>query len=160
MKENAIIRLANKQDIRELVRMAGMLLQEESISYDDMLYVDWYQQFGEEHFIKVLENTNSICYVAENQDGRAIGYIEAWISKGRKILPNDRIVITSIFIDNLHRSKGIGSKLIEETISWAAIKNIDHVEVTAYWANKKVIQFYKKRKFKISTITLSRIIKG
>lgn len=54
------------------------------------------------------------------------------------------------------RSQGIGKLLLDEAVSWAKQKEAAKLFVSAYWKNKRAINFYKKNSFYESKVELER----
>ncbi|MGQ9470002.1 MAG: ribosomal protein S18-alanine N-acetyltransferase [Nitrososphaerales archaeon] len=78
-------------------------------------------------------------YVAE-ENGRIIGYVISSVISGKGI-------IISIAVIPEFRRKGIGSKLMEESLNFLS-KKVDYVELQVRISNIEAISFYKKLGFK------------
>ncbi len=66
------------------------------------------------------------------------------------------IEIRDIGVDPEYRSKGIGKMLIEEAEKWAKEQKATKLFVSAYWGNKRAIDFYKKNGFYESGVEMDR----
>lgn len=64
----------------------------------------------------------------------------------------DRIEINYIYVDSDYRKQQIGTKLIEELISFAKINNCINITLEVNENNNVAINFYEKNGFKKSAI--------
>jgi ribosomal protein S18 acetylase RimI-like enzyme len=78
-----------------------------------------------------------IFFVAE-EESEIIGFISAQITLGKELW------IDMIVVKNIHRSKGIGTKLIKNVLELAKRKKTKMVFLDAPAFNKKTLKFYKK----------------
>lgn len=77
-------------------------------------------------------------YVAE-ENGRIIGYVISSVKGGKG-------TIISIAVIPEFRRKGIGSKLMKESLNFLS-KKVDHVELQVKVSNIEAISFYRKLGF-------------
>jgi ribosomal protein S18 acetylase RimI-like enzyme len=126
--------------------------------YDSDLKMDWSQSKdgGNKYFTDLLNNSDSICLVAEvNQ--KIVGYIAA----GPKEIGSRNskyIEIDNMGVNSEYRSSGIGSQLIEKCSQLAKEKGFQKFYVNAYSQNTKAIDFYKRNGFAEIDVSLEKAI--
>jgi ribosomal protein S18 acetylase RimI-like enzyme len=116
------------------------------VEFDKDLNMDWAKsETGKAHFLKLLNNPESYCLIAEDND-KAVGYLVA-SSKEISYRKSRCTEIQNMGVSPDYRSQGIGSMLIQNCLEWAKIKGYQKVYVSAYFGNKDAIKFYKKNGF-------------
>lgn len=151
-----IIRPANKDEVKVLQDLNDEVFVDNS-KYDSDLKMDWAQsETGKKYFTEVLNNTESICLIAE-ENNKPVGYIAAsprnWGHRLSKYIEIENMGVSPSF-----RSKGIGSKLIDECMKIAKKRGFQRVYVNAYFDNTKAIDFYERCGFKKIDISLEKNI--
>jgi GNAT superfamily N-acetyltransferase len=107
---------------------------------------------------KLLNARNSRVFVAD-MDGKVVGYAEVTIKKLPAIYVHDREVhVGVIFVDGLHRRKGIGTRLLKEAERWAKSRGIFSLALTVFEKNKPALSAYKKFGFKEHHLKMSKVI--
>lgn len=110
---------------------------------------------------KMLSNINQylddgtaiiICAI---DDAHLIGLIWAY---ERLIDIEKRYHINYFVIDEKHRKKGIGNKLINKIFEIAKENKIDNIELIVNSKNKNALEFYKKLKFEEEKLYLCKKI--
>lgn len=103
---------------------------EKEMSFEDHFFGDW------------LENPIGF---GAFENGRLLGYVEGTHEKW-----NNRYRISNICIfDEVHRRKGIGSKLMQRILRTAKESGARMVVLEIQTCNEKAIAFYKKHGFQI-----------
>jgi RimJ/RimL family protein N-acetyltransferase len=99
---------------------------------------------------KQLENiqklSNSTIFVAENEEGKLIGYLIAIGGSVRRTKHSAYLVIG--ILEN-YRGRGIGTSLFQKLEEWATKSNISRLELTVVTQNEPGIALYKKSGFEI-----------
>ncbi|MEM3539255.1 MAG: ribosomal protein S18-alanine N-acetyltransferase [Nitrososphaerales archaeon] len=90
-------------------------------------------------FLYFLINDKDGFYVAE-ENNQILGYVISSVRENKGTL-------VSIAVLPEYRRKGIGSKLMEESLNYLS-KKVDHVELQVRVSNFEAINFYKKFGFK------------
>jgi ribosomal protein S18 acetylase RimI-like enzyme len=122
---------------------------------DDDLDINWpFTSKGIEYYKKLADGKYGKCYIAYLED-KPVGYV-ALVIKDFGYRKSKYIEIENIGVDPEYRSQGIGKLLVEETIKWAKEQKATKLFVSAYWNNKKAINFYKKNGFYETGIELDR----
>jgi len=79
-------------------------------------------------------------------DGKIIGFIDRWIISdfvhGGKLA-----YIQNLYVSPNYRRKGIGSRLLQETVKRAKDKGVIEIHVSTEFDNKGAIEFYRKQGF-------------
>lgn len=149
-----VIRIAKKEDVRTLQNLNDEIFVD-NYKYDPDLKRDWAQsEVGGEYFLDITTNPNSICLLAED-NGIAIGYIAA-SPKVISYRHSKYIEIENMGISPKYRSKGIGSKLMEECLKIAKGKGFQKVYVNSYYNNQEAVKFYENNGFKKIDICLEK----
>ncbi|MGG3280052.1 N-acetyltransferase family protein [Paenibacillus solani] len=151
------IRLANKTDIEQLVRMRWDFTNEYN---DKKIDEDQYQDFFLEcqSFLQeALSGDRWFIWVAE-AEGRIIShiYIEL-ITKvprpGKKTSPF--AYMTNVYTSPIHRGKGIGSRLLKELEEWSKTNKYEFIIV---WPSDWSIEFYERSGYKLCKEPMELVI--
>lgn len=86
--------------------------------------------------------------VAKSND-EFIGYCISTITDGKGELE-------SLHVDETHRGKGIGKKLVAKHVEWMKEKNCKVIGVTVSQENKSTIEFYKELGFYPNTLYMQQ----
>lgn len=92
-----------------------------------------------------LRNPAYELLVAETE-GRIVGFIDQWFMQdfvhGGKLS-----YIQNFYVTPQHRGKGVGGRLLQETIRRAEAKGVLEVHVSTEFGNEPAIDIYKKHGF-------------
>lgn len=130
----------------------------DNAKYDPDLVVDWaYSDLGKKYFQKLVNDQESVCFVAEDSSRKLVGYIAAspkYFSyrKSRYVEVDNMGVIPSF------RSQGIGQMLMEECKKWAKANNFQKLYVNSYSQNEKAIAFYQRCGFQKIDVSLEVLV--
>ena len=148
------IRPAEKDEVQKLQNLNDEVFVDNH-KYDPDLKMDWAQSsVGKNYFTDLLNNPEAICFIAEEGD-IPVGYIAA-APKDIDYRLSKYIEIENMGVSPSHRSKGIGSMLIEKVLELAREKGFQKAYVNAYSDNIKAIDFYEKSGFKKIDVSLER----
>ena len=152
------IRKAEMKDLESIRKLNQELFMNENKNFDNTIDVDW--SLGNEHkkdYINAIKN--NFCFVA--LDGKKIvGYVVGYVRKSETYRNIGKLAeLDNMSILEEYRSKGIGSKLVEEFKKWAKSQNVDRLRVTASAGNIGAIKFYKKEGFEDYDLTFEQEIK-
>jgi len=104
-------------------------------------------EYSVESVKKSIESTHSLTLVAIYNDN-LVGCVEILLSPKS---PTDNvepcIEITTLYILEKFQSRGIGKKLLDESMK--VIKGLNHQKIwlSVYYGNEKAIDFYKRQNF-------------
>ena len=148
------IRKAKPDDVKLLQNLNDELFADNS-KYDKDLKLDWAQsEVGKKYFAELVNNKDAICLIAEDNE-KPVGYLAAepkeFSYRNSKYIEIDNMSVSPKF-----RSKGVGTKLIEECFRIARERGFERAYVNAYFQNLKAIEFYEKNGFGKIDVSLER----
>ena len=139
------IRKAKCDDLNSLNSLFQKLLEYERENYDENikenLNIDSY-------FNKKIKDVDNVILVAE-VNKKIIGYIYGFIDSTNRIKLEPEAFISSIYIEEEYRSKGIGTKLIKTFINQIKKQNIKYVFIENFVENEVAKRLYSKLGFNI-----------
>lgn len=97
------------------------------------------ESWSEQNYKASLENPNYIILVAKLDD-KIVGFISMYSA-------TDEGYICNIAVDKSHRMCGIGTSLINETISYSKNQNLKFLTLEVRESNTGAIKFYEKLGF-------------
>lgn len=137
------IRHIKIEDAEEFLNVCKKLDQETTF----MLYEPNERQTTVEgqrqQFERILSDHNSTILVA-TVDSKIVGYIALFGNKLQRI-KHSAYIVTGIL--QSYAGKGIGTKLFEEGIEWAKLRNFHRLELTVMVHNVNGIGLYEKMGF-------------
>jgi len=147
------IRKINKNEWSDLQVLNNEVFIDNA-KYDSDIIIDWaMSEVGKKYFQELVNDTESVCFVVENDLGKLVGYI-AGSPKPCSYRKSKYFEIDNMGVIPEYRSQGIGAKLMEECKGWAKENGYHKLFVTSYFANNKAITFYKKTGFEEIDLSL------
>lgn len=139
----ARIRVATIQDLSDIVKLEQDWVQEESFIGFEVSGFDGLTEF--------IVQTDKSAGVAEEQN-EIIGYITTSIHKTSQlaVVPSEDpyIEIDDLYVSPAHRSKAIGSKMVEVVFDFAREQKIEYATVfTASSRVMDIMRFYTNQGF-------------
>ena len=129
----------------------------DNAKYDSDLILDWAtSDKGKKYFKKILLDKSALVLLAQEND-KLIGYLTGR-QKNLGYRKSKCIEIENMGVTSKYRSKGVGSRLINECISWAKKQGYKKVYVNSYFKNIQAISFYKRNGFNEIDISLEKDI--
>ena len=154
--ENIKLRKANIDDLFEIQKLNKELFELESNNFDSTLMEDWpLTQEGKEYFENAIKN--DIVLVA-CLDQKIVGYLAGTLNSQYSYNNNIQAELDNMCIMNEYRKLGIGSKLFDEFKKICKEKGINEIKVVASYNNLNAIDFYKRKGFNESELTLKQNI--
>lgn len=149
------IRRATENDLFAIQALNQKLFQKEFSDYDDTLEVSWpHAEHGEKYFRDAIKNGYAAVAVVNDE---IVGYLAG--SFGMRSYNNARYgELDNMFIEQDCRNHGIGTMLIKSFLQYCEEQNIEHVKVTAYFANNQAIELYKNNGFSEFELTLRKVL--
>jgi GNAT superfamily N-acetyltransferase len=147
------IRKTTIKELKTIINLNHALFQEDAGTRDPFTNLNWPYEEGKKHFTKRIKGENNVCLLAE-KNNEVIGYITGYIKKPDTLRPIKIAELESMFVKEKHRNKGVGKLLFKEFKKWSKGKRAERISVTAYSANKKAVNFYKKLRFEPKSLTL------
>lgn len=125
--------------------------------YDPDIVTNWAKtQAGKNYFTQLVSDPNKLCLIAFDHN-LPVGYI-ACAPKAFSYRQSRYFEISDIGVIPEYRSKGIGKKLIEKSITYAKNRGYQKMFVNSYFKNTRAVNFYKKCGFKEIDIRLEQNI--
>ncbi len=122
---------------------------------DDDLDMDWpFSPAGIKYYQDLANGSYGKCFIAYSHT-LPVGYISLAV-KDFGYRKSKYIEVNDIGVDPNYRSHGIGRLLIEAAGKWADEQNATKLYVSAYWNNKRAIDFYKTNGFYESSLGLDK----
>lgn len=113
---------------------------------------------SKEYIDSVLENEKSkLIVVLDNE--KVIGLAKADIESAPNIplfVQRDWLSISTIVVDENHRGKGVGKKLLNYLYDWAIEHKVTEVELTVFSFNDSAIKFYESNGFSVYRTKMHR----
>lgn len=114
---------------------------------DDDLDLNWpFSDKGIKYYKDLASGKWGHCLVAF-AGKEAVGYVALAVKDFYGYRKSKYIEIENIGVIPEYRSQGVGNKLINAATKWAREQNATKLYVSAYWGNKKAINFYLKNGF-------------
>lgn len=143
--EDIIVRKAKINDYDDIIRLYKQLYDAEKV-FDDNLKKDF--KIGDKEEIKIkkkIKSRKDIFLVAE-LGGKIVGLIDGVIIEN--ILHKEKVAyLDHVCVDEKHRRKAIGTKLIDEFSERAKLKGAKFIKLNAFENNIKAVNLYKKYGF-------------
>ncbi|KKU91942.1 MAG: GCN5-related N-acetyltransferase [Microgenomates group bacterium GW2011_GWA1_48_10] len=122
---------------------------------DDDLDLEWpFSEKGIKYYKKLANGSYGKCLIAYS-DNQPVGYVALSI-KDLGYRKSKYVEIENIGVDERYRSRGIGKLLIDASVKWAKEQKATKLWVSAYWDNKRAVNFYKKNGFYESGLELDK----
>ncbi len=136
-----LIRPATIQDLADLCALSAQLGYPGSSA-------DYARRLG-----NLLHRASHILLVAENSQGKIVGWIHGYIR--RLLICDAHIEIGGLIIDEAYRSQGIGKNLVVACESWAHDKLIPSVIVRSNIRREGAHNFYQRNGYQTLKTSLT-----
>lgn len=151
------IRKATKEEWSDLQVLNNEVFVDNA-KYDPDIIEDWaFSDAGKKYFQDLVNDDESICFVAQNQSGKLVGYIAA-SPKPFSYRKSKYLEVDNMGVVPKYRSQGIGAKLMTECKNWARKNGYQKLYVNSYFRNKRAIAFYKNCGFGEIDTSLEMVI--
>lgn len=153
---NVEIRIAKAGDWKVIQKLNNQVFESDAKNDDD-LNLNWpSSKKGISYYRKLANGKYGKCYIAYL--GKIpVGYV-ALAVKDFGYRKSKYVEIENIGVDPKCRSQGISRMLIDATVKWAKEQKATKLYVSAYWNNKRGIDFYKRNGFYETGVELDRKI--
>lgn len=129
---DVVIRLASASDSEPISQLSHQLGY--SVS----------NQEASEKLVKILTNENH-CILIATMDNKAVGWLHGFYLP--RLTSEPFAEIAAMVVDEAHRDKGIGKKLVDAAKNWAKEKGINTLRVRCNIVRTDTHQFYQNLGF-------------
>ena len=144
------IREAKTKDLDLILKLNKKLFIKEYNEFDNSLNLNWtYSKRGREYFSERIKHDNGKVLIVEKEN-TVIGYLCGGIQEQEEeFYRKDGIYaeLENMFLEEKFRNLGIGREIVKLFITWCKKKEVNHINVTASFQNKKALKFYRKYGF-------------
>ena len=140
------IRTAAVHDVVGLSASSAALFAEDGVTRDHLRNPSWPQVHGASWCAGLIEDPNTLTLIAVDQ-GDIVGHLIGTLAAASAMWTAPRAEIVSTFVATPWRSQGVGSRLVNDFISWAKGSGAQRLTVSAYAANTKAVHFYERHGF-------------
>ncbi len=95
--------------------------------------------------IREILDLNNNCIFVKVMDGKLIAWVQGFYSP--RVESEGFVEIAGLVVDEAHRGKGIGKKLIDEVMEWSANYGCETIRVRTNVIRKETHIFYTKAGF-------------
>jgi GNAT superfamily N-acetyltransferase len=151
------IDVATAADTAAVLASAIALVATDAGRYDpDATDVDWAERSGAAYVADALSGDNVVLLA---RDGDTVaGHLVGRLCAPSTVHPVRVAEMESIHVYPEHRGAGIGSRLVEAFVAWAARHGAARASVTAYAANEAALRFYARHGFVIRSVVADRLL--
>lgn len=150
-----IIRQAEISDLPQLQELSHQLYISDQIYYPFFNVNFPFEKGGIDHLKMRILRPESICLIAE-KDAQIVGFLIGIIQLPSQWAPVKKIHIENVFIKKNNQRKRIGTRLLEEFLSWSRACGINYCTVSTFAENHVAQLFYKKNGFSPLVVTLEK----
>lgn len=145
--------MAGPKDVDGIVALSAALFAEDAGSRDPFTDVRWPEAEGHDHFRGFLDREDAVCLLAVIEGG-IVGYLAGHVGAPISLRPVRVAELESMYVSKDHRSGGLGTELVGTFREWARGRGAERMSVTAYAANERAIQLYKRLGFEPKNLSL------
>ena len=144
-----VVEIPNIEDYKKVNELA-VQVHEMHVTWNPEIYISVEEVISKEYFKNLIKNEE--IYIAK-EDKEIVGYIIFNIKeKENPIMRYKQLNIDAICVDEKHRGKGIGTKLLEVVKEIAKSKGCTDLYLTVNQENENAIKVYEKLGFKVKNI--------
>ncbi len=151
---NIVIKNAKTDDWKIIRRLNNQVFLNNQKHNDD-LDLNWpFSAKGMKYYKDLASGKYGKCFFAYLDD-QPVGYIALSV-KDFGYRKSKYIEIENIGVEPDYRSQGVGKMLVEEAVKWAREQKATKLYVSAFWGNKRAIEFYRKNGFYESGVEMDK----
>lgn len=148
------VREATIEDLAVIQDLSLELFRDPSSSSDKYSDDKWaHDEQGTQYFTNAIQKDGQLCLVAED-NGKVVGYLTGEPNEVVDWRPIKTSELGSFYIAPEYRSQGVGAEMVEEFARWSKAQGAVTARVSAYVANQRGIDFYKKVGFAPESVEL------
>lgn len=149
--------MATAEDTEAFLASAVALVSTDAGRFDAQATdVGWAARSGAAYAAGALSGDNVVLLA---RDGDTVmGHLVGRLYGPSSVHPVRGAELESVHVYPEHRGTGIGSRLIEAFLAWAAQRGAVRASVTAYAANEAALRFYARHGFAVRSVVADRWI--
>lgn len=154
---DTVIEPSADTDLAGLVGSVAGLWRADSGRHDPSVNPDWPQRSGADYFRSLLADPNAVVLAARTgPNGAVVGHLV-----GRYVPASDFRIVSTAVLESMQvradlRGQGIGGRVVDAFLAWAAARGADRAVVMAYSGNTGAQAFYRRHGFAPLSVTLTR----
>jgi GNAT superfamily N-acetyltransferase len=141
-----LIRPAALADVPGLVKCSIGLFAEDSGTRDDTMSQEWPRQHAAQSLTDGIADERRLVLAAD-LDGAVVGSLSGSLTEPSAMRSVRVATLISMYVMPERRSSGVGAQLVDAFRAWARENRADRITVTAYAANDRAIDFYRRNGF-------------
>ncbi|MFA4907165.1 MAG: GNAT family N-acetyltransferase [archaeon] len=149
-KNSFEVRRATINDLGGIQKLNLLLFRKEHEEYDRFLNMEWtFSKTGTDYYKGMITRRDRCAFIAV-KGGKTIGYLvgKTVPRKGAYRKIRNYAELDNMLVLEKHRGRKVGSMLVKAFLEWCGKKNIEMVNVSANFRNRRGINFYKKLGFR------------
>lgn len=140
------IRSATAGDIGGLVESTAALFAEDGAARDQLRYPGWPHTHGARWCADLIADPTALVLVVVIGD-EVCGHLIGTYSEASEMWTAPMAELVSMFVLPSWRGQALGSRLVENFVSWARDRGALRLKVSAYTANDGAVRFYRRHGF-------------
>jgi GNAT superfamily N-acetyltransferase len=148
------VRAATVEDLDGVVAASAALFAEDAATRDKLRNPGWPEAYGAQWCADLLADPQVLVLVASLQ-GAVVGHLVGTFSEPSDMWTVSRAELVSMFVQNTHRGRGVGGRLVDAFANWAKERGAARLHVTAYATNEDALRLYQSHGFAPLSITLT-----
>lgn len=140
------IRHATNSDLDGLVASSNGLFAEDGAARDRLRNPDWPRSHGAAWCAENLASPDRLVLVAVVGQ-EVVGHLLGALAGPSPMWVAPRADLVSLHVMPQWRGREVGSRLVEDFVSWARERGASQLRVTAYTANEGAVRFYLRHGF-------------
>jgi ribosomal protein S18 acetylase RimI-like enzyme len=150
------IDVATRDDLAGIIASADALVATDAGRYDPTATdLGWAARTGTGYATSLLADDNGLVLLARD-GGTIAGHLVGRLHPPGSVHPIRVAELESIHVYPAYRRRGIGERLVDGFLAWAAGKGARRASVAAYAANEGAQRFYVRNGFLPKSVILDR----
>jgi GNAT superfamily N-acetyltransferase len=148
------IEVATHDDIPEIIASADALVATDAGRYDPTATdLGWAARTGLAYATSLVADEDGLALLARD-DAAVAGHLVGRLHRPGSVHPIRVAELESIHVYPPYRGQGIGERLVDGFLGWAAGRGAQRASVTAYAANEGAQRFYARHGFAPKSVIL------
>ena len=156
-----IIRKAEEKDVPRILELLGQVLEVHAVIRPD-LFVSGTRKYNEEELRGILKDENRPVFLAENDDGIAVGYcfciLQDVEGSGTMLRDSKTLYIDDICVDERFRRQHAGKVLCEYVTEYARKLGCYDITLNVWEGNEMALNFYRRMGFGARKTVMEKIL--